>query len=410
MGHGKSQRTRPEYREPFASGTRFRPKRLIVPLAAMLPLAWFAITYLVLRPLANGPVVDSWIYLRAVKNLRTGVFAIPGFTAALPLAQIAYGALWSRLFGLSYPALDLSVASLGLVGSILFYWLARNCGADGVGAATGTALLIANPCYLFLSFSFMTDVPFVAALIAAHFMFANAERGRTPAWMWSCAGCLVVAFLVRPFALAAIAGCAGAIIMTRVTVGRVKLDARLIVPFVAALIVCIATWWWMTAMRPMPWMLELRGHKLSYVHLVPLRVYFIDAIIAPLLYLGLVLSPLALPHLFCPRWRTGLAVALGLAVVALPLLPMDPGTNSIPELSCCGGWTNALVLRGPLRFVWTDQWIRTAVIVLGILGAAGMVLAALEIQPGALSPSCSARRFTGVARFHYGCSTTAITS
>jgi hypothetical protein len=375
--------TAAQYRGLFRSGTRFARIRILSRLAPLLPLIWFAAAFIVVRPLANGPVVDSWIYLRAVKNLSNGILALPGFSAAIPVAQIAYGVLWSRLFGLSYVSLDLSVALLGAGGAMLFYVLARRCRAGHTDAAWATALLAANPCYLFLSFSFMTDVPFLAALIAAHLMFASAERGRATQWMWGCAAFLILAFLVRPFAAAAIAGSAGAIVLTQGDVRRSAFNLRPLVPFIAASAICALAWWWLTAMRPVPWMLDLRQHHIGHVYLVPIRVYFIDAMLAPVLYLGLALSPLALPHLFSVRWRLGLAIAAALAVVALPLLLTDPSANSIPELSCCGGWANALVLRGPLRFAWNNQPLRLAAIALGVCGAAGLALAALEVaSPG----------------------------
>jgi len=309
-----------------------------------------------------------------------GVMSLPGFTAAIPVAQVVYGALWSRLFGLSYVSLDCSVAVLGMTGAMFFYLLAQRCEATALGAALATALLIVNPCYLFLSFSFMTDVPFVALLIAAHLIFAMAQQRGTTTRLWVCAALLVAAFLVRPFALAAIAGCAATIwLVRRPGTGNAAVLQRLL-PFFAGVVVCMVIWLWLPTFMPVPWMLGLRENKLHYLYTVPIRVYFIDALAAPLLYLGLMLSPLALPQLFTPRWRLGLAVAAALAVAILPLLLTDPGARSIPELSCCGGWNNVLVLRGPLRFVWSDARLRLAVLAVSILGASGLVLAAAEIK------------------------------
>ncbi len=298
----------------------------------------------------------------------------------MPVAQIAYGAVWSRLFGLTYPALYCSVAILGIAGAMLFYALARRCNADHNGATLANALLIANPCYLFLSFSFMTDVPFVTLLIAAHLAFAMAERGREVRRLWICAAILVVAFLVRPFALAAVVGSAGALVLAYRPGGGHRLNPRLVAPFIAAFVTCVLAWLWLTAMRPAPWMLDLRQHRISYLYLVPARVYFTDAILAPVLYLGLMMSPLALPRLLGPRWLLGLALAAGLAAIAIPLLLSDQRANSIPELSCCGGWSNVMVLRGPLRFAWSNQPLRVAVLMVSILGAAGVALAALEVH------------------------------
>ncbi len=345
-----------------------------------MPVLWFAIVSVAVRPLTDGPVADSWIYLRAVKRLNNGVLSLPGFTAAIPLAQIIYGSIWSHLFGLGYVSLYWAVILLGAAGGMLFYVLARRCDAAPASALPATALLIVNPCYLFLSFSFMSDVPFVVLLIAAHLMFAAAPQGRMNARLWACAALLVLAFMVRPFALAAVVGCAIVIMFVRGPDASVRAAARQLLPFLVATAVCVLLWLWLTAVMPTPWMLALRASRLNYLYTVSIRTYFTDALVAPLLYLGLVLSPMALPQLISSRWRRGIAIAAGLAVVILPLLLTDPGAKSIPELSCCGGWDNVMVLRGPLRFAWTNLPLRLAVLALSILGISGLVLAATEIK------------------------------
>ncbi len=346
-----------------------------------MPALWFTLVFLLARPLANGPVADSWIYLRAVKRLDTGMLSLPGFTAAIPVAQIAYGWLWGRVFGLAYPSLDLSVAVLGAGAAMLFNRLARRCGAGRRRAALATALLIVNPCFLFLSFSFMTDVPFLALVVAAYLVFAGAQEGRPALRLWVCAGLLLGAFMVRPFALAILAGCAAA---ASIDIGREarRLGDRTaaVLPFAAASAFCLLIWLWLTAVMPVPWMLGIRESRLTYLGLVPARVYVIDGLIAPLLYLGLVLSPLSIVHLASPRWRCGLAIAAALALIALPLLLTDRGAESIPELSCCGGWNNVLVLRGPMRFLWHSRPLRLTAIAVSILGAAGLATAARAVR------------------------------
>jgi hypothetical protein len=98
-----------------------------------MPVLWFALVFLLARPLANGPVADSWIYFRTLARLKAGVMSLPGYTAAIPVAQILYGVLWARLFGLTYVSLDWSVALLGIAGAMLFYLLARRCNASPRG-------------------------------------------------------------------------------------------------------------------------------------------------------------------------------------------------------------------------------------------------------------------------------------
>jgi Dolichyl-phosphate-mannose-protein mannosyltransferase len=380
LDRGERRVTSAQYRGLPETITRFWRGWLFREPGLLIPAAYFAAVLLIARPLVNGTVADSWIYLLAIKRFNAAVLSLPGFTAAMPVAQIIYGALWSRLFGLNYVSLDYSVALLGVAGAMLFYLLARRCNAGPRAAALATALLIVNPCYLFLSFSFMTDVPFLTLLIAVHLTFAAAQESRGVVRLWICAALLVLAFMVRPFALAAAGGCAGAVLLPRPRGKRIAADVDRLLPFLAAAAASVAIWLWLTALMPVPWMLGFRENRLTYLYLVPVRVYFIDALVAPSLYMGLVLSPLALPHLLTVRWRQGLAAAGVLALVILPLLLADRGANSIPELSCCGGWDNVLVLRGPMRFIWTNLPLRLGVLTVSILGLAGMVLAAVEIK------------------------------
>jgi hypothetical protein len=62
------------------------------------------------------------------------------------------------------------------------------------------------------------------------------------------------------------------------------------------------------------------------------------------------------------------------AVLAGDVLP------STPEMSCFGGWSNALILRGlPNRFLWQDWW-RWVMVLLGSIGAAGVSFAAIAVR------------------------------
>ena len=55
----------------------------------------------------------------------------------------------------------------GLVGLIGMYFLLRHLGANRRIAMFGTAVFAFNPFYLCLSYSFMTDVPFLSLMILA---------------------------------------------------------------------------------------------------------------------------------------------------------------------------------------------------------------------------------------------------
>ncbi len=354
--------------------------------AFFLVIGWYLLAYLIARPLADAPVVDSWVYSHAVEFFRqTGSIRFAGYSQATPALLVLYGAAWSRVFGGSAASLDVSVAVLGAIAGLLFYALARRCGAAGWPAVLATALLIANPCYMFMSFSFMTEIPFIALLLGAHLAFAQARRGTELRWFSISALVAFLAFMVRPFAAAAIAGSAAAVLIH----DRVKRPPEALwrtvvrlAPFAGGLALCALGWVWLTRFNPQPWMLRRSEHRLQQLFAVSPAAYVRAGLIGPIFYLGVVLSPLALPHLLTASWRKGFAIGASLLVAALVLMRLAPGPPATPELSCFAGWRNALLLRGlPNHFSWGSGWAQWSALTLGAFGAAGIVLAVTSL-PG----------------------------
>src|SRR5581483_1162187 len=317
---------------------------------------------MVARPLSDAPVVDSWIYQHAVRALaETGRLRFGGYTQAMPVGQTLYGLAWSRLFGPSAPSLDLSVALLGIAGALMLYVLARRCGARPETALLATGLLICNPCYLFLSFSFMTEVPFLAPLLGCHLAFACAEGSRhEQRWLWLAATLAIVAFAVRPFGGAALIGCAAALVLYERELWRRAHRAlprlvRRLAPFAFASIACAAFWIGLVhAMRP--WNLaDSEARSLNAFFLVPAPRYLKLWLLWPLLYLGLVLAPLALVQAAL-RWRRALVIASAVLAAAIVITAFeDHFVWSTPDCRCFGGWPGALTLHGmPRRLRWDD--------------------------------------------------------
>jgi hypothetical protein len=356
-----------------------------VAIAAVV--GWYAFALALLHPLANGPVADSWIYGEAVRWFRaTGEIRFPGFTETMPVAQVIYGAAWGSVFGASAVSLDLANAFLGIVAALLMYALAMRCGARSWQALAAAGLLVCNPCYLFLSFSFMSEIAFLTALLGSHLAFARAEGKRQIPYLWLSASLAVVAFAVRPFGGAAILGSIGAILIcdamrpVRSRASIVQM-ASMLMPFVFALFGCALIWIWLTVVRRPPWKLTQNEGLLAYVFDVSLREYLRMGVLGPLLYLGIVLSPIALLRVVSKDAGRVLAVGGGIFIATLILVRTGGQYPSTPEMSCFGGWSNALILRGMSnRFLWQDGW-RYIAALLGSIGAAGLIFAAIEVMP-----------------------------
>src|SRR5260370_17660734 len=124
----------------------------------------------------------------------------------MPIVQVLYGAAWARAFGANAVSLEISTVLIAVVWGVMFYALALRCGARRWQALAATGLLICNPCFTLLSFSFMTEIPFLALIVATSLAFANATGARAQSWLWLTAALAVIAFMIRPFAALPIAG------------------------------------------------------------------------------------------------------------------------------------------------------------------------------------------------------------
>jgi 4-amino-4-deoxy-L-arabinose transferase-like glycosyltransferase len=160
---------------------------------------WFLIVALVTVAWRNVPVIDDWTYAWTVEHLlQTGRFHVLDWSSTYPLSQALWGSAWSALLGFSFGSLRVSTLVLGIVACAALYLLVRELGASRRLALVGAASLAVNPVFVFLSSSFMTDVPFIACTTMALLCYARAARRGTPRLVWWGGAWSLTAFLVRP--------------------------------------------------------------------------------------------------------------------------------------------------------------------------------------------------------------------
>jgi Dolichyl-phosphate-mannose-protein mannosyltransferase len=180
---------------------------------AAIAVGWVAVL-LIIPPQHEYPIIDDWIYARSVQHqVATGAFEMPAQSQASLVGLTLWGTAWVRLFGFSFTVLTYSTLVLALGALYAFYGIAREVGVPPLGALLGTGLLALNPIFFHLSYSFMTDVPFMCMLLLGSYCYIRglktgpkSENGRlwtrTPEF-WTLlggvfAGC---SFLVRQFGL-----------------------------------------------------------------------------------------------------------------------------------------------------------------------------------------------------------------
>lgn len=128
----------------------------------LLVLVYLGLSCL-LSPLKNDfPMIDSWSYSWTAKRLsQTGEWELAGWSDMSLVAHVAWGALFSYLFGFSFALLNLSTFVLSLICAISFYLVLREQRIDERAALLATLALVLNPIFLLLSYTYMTDIPFL---------------------------------------------------------------------------------------------------------------------------------------------------------------------------------------------------------------------------------------------------------
>jgi hypothetical protein len=168
---------------------------LILPLVLLLLL-----TNLLVSPIGEFSLNDDWIHAKAVQRLlEEGQYRGHSYVAATLAAQVYWAALFCNIFGFSFTILRVSTLVLSVVGA----WAMARCGL-ALGLSRNLALvcgvLVAiNPLVLNLSYSFMTDVPFLAMSILSGLFFLLALQTPSAKLIFWGNVFAVFAFFVRQF-------------------------------------------------------------------------------------------------------------------------------------------------------------------------------------------------------------------
>jgi hypothetical protein len=295
-------------------------RREDVLVIAALVAAWAAAIALV-GPRADVPIIDDWTYAESVERLVEGRgFSVSPWSSTFPAAQILWGAAFAEIGGFSFTVLRLSTLVLWLVATLAVYGTSRRLGCRPAVAGIGALGLSSYPVMFVLSFSFMTDVPFVAvAALSLSGLVSGLRSSRLgTVALGLCAA--VVAFFVRPVAIALPAG---------LFVGALALDApvlrrRAAMLAVAAVVVMAVSA--VLAARLFPVAGEggvaYRFDRLRYVLFISPRIY-LEAAFSMLACVGLAAAPVLVAVGRPPSrrvWWTA-AASLAAAVVVSKICP-----------------------------------------------------------------------------------------
>jgi hypothetical protein len=157
--------------------------------ASIFCVAIYCAAVATIWPVVELATDDDFAYARmALAFSRTGHFIFNGWETAMVGWQVAWGALFVRLFGYSYLTLRFSVIVLGALLTLLLHRVLLRSGVKGPAAVFGTLTVVLSPLFLPMATSYMTDVPSMLCILVAIYGCQRALRARSDrtALAWLC--------------------------------------------------------------------------------------------------------------------------------------------------------------------------------------------------------------------------------
>lgn len=165
----------------------------------MLMLTFWAVAIIFISPVGNFPLNDDWHYGHPVLHLfDEGAYLIKVPVASNLFFQVAWGYLFCKIGGsFDFTWLRYSVIFWGILTTFSFYGLLRHLRLRSQQALGLALLLFFNPVFFSLSFTFMTDVPFLALAVLSILCYMKFLE--EPLLLYRMGGFLmaILAFLVR---------------------------------------------------------------------------------------------------------------------------------------------------------------------------------------------------------------------
>jgi len=168
-------------------------------------IVWMLI-YVMIDHRGEFPLIDDWAYAHGVSGLLfDGVLKISDWVAMTQISHLFMGYGWSLVFGYSLEQLREMTLLISFLGSFGMYWLTGYFTSDWRFRLVGTLVVVVNPIWLYLSHTFMTDIPFtVLFLILIGVIVNRTERYRVgsaahrlegqhvPTGSWTVSGMLIL--------------------------------------------------------------------------------------------------------------------------------------------------------------------------------------------------------------------------
>ena len=141
-----------------------------------LTALWLIIIFIV-NPIGDFPLNDDWAYAYTVQHLiDEGHFKLLNWGEMTLVAHVGVGYLFSLLFDFSFTTLRFSNLFISWIGIIGFYELCRTISYKKYFSLLLTLILIFNPVFLSLAFTYMTDTSYLTWITLSLLFFLKIDK------------------------------------------------------------------------------------------------------------------------------------------------------------------------------------------------------------------------------------------
>ncbi len=162
-----------------------------------LLLLGFSILLVLIPPVRSYPMSDDWAYSQSVSRLLNFTYTPHDGAQPSSIGHLVLAVPVALAFGDNFNVLTIVTLIMSAFCLVIFYILLRHLDVTTPCALLGTALLALNPMYVYLTYSFMTDITFMAYLLSGCLFFVRGAQGHGHHWFWLGSVATALAYLTR---------------------------------------------------------------------------------------------------------------------------------------------------------------------------------------------------------------------
>src|SRR3989344_6694704 len=144
---------------------------------ALIIAVLYLLSFLYMLPLRDQGFQDDWAYIQSVRHFdKTSIFKTSDWAAPSAITPLFWATLFAKIFGFSIKITHLSVVTLVFISSFFYYSLLKLLRVSEFRSTFFTLVLIFFPWVFQFTYSFLTEVPYLALSVIALYFYTKGVK------------------------------------------------------------------------------------------------------------------------------------------------------------------------------------------------------------------------------------------